>query len=84
MDLSTLPCGAYERRHSDLEQKDPESAKTVMMWLFGFSVGKAGGHSVDSASVGRFRQALAAECARHPDVRLDETLVAVKWPKPRK
>jgi len=83
LDLSGVACGGYERRHADLEKTDPESAKTLMMWLFGFAVGKAGGHSVDSAAVGDFAQRLAAECTLHPDGKLYESLTAVKWPKLR-
>ena len=84
MDLSGLYCGAYERRHADLERSDPESAKTIMMWLYGFATGTTGGHSVDSGAVGPFAQALAAACAKDPDSRLYDTLIKIKLQKPRK
>src|SRR5271165_3054315 len=38
MDLTTLTCATFESRHLDTSRKDPESANTLMMWLFGYSV----------------------------------------------
>src|SRR5271154_1158470 len=37
MDLSTLESGTFASRHVEMSKTDPESANTIMMWLFGFS-----------------------------------------------
>src|SRR5271163_4260708 len=37
MDLATLDCGTFAGRHVELAKSDPESAKTIMMWLYGFA-----------------------------------------------
>jgi hypothetical protein len=36
MDLTALNCETFESRHAESVQSDPDSAKTIMMWLFGF------------------------------------------------
>lgn len=84
VDFGTLKCGTFERNHTDLEHKDPESAKTIMMWLVGFAAGRTGGHSVDSAALSGFAAALSAECAKHADGKLYDALLTVKAPRPRK
>jgi hypothetical protein len=83
MDLTTLGCTIFEARHMDMEQSDPESAATIMMWLFGFAVGKAGGHVLDPGGLTAFSAALANQCTLHPDASLFEALTLVKPPKPR-
>jgi hypothetical protein len=67
MDLTTLNCATWEARHQQSVQSDPESANTIMMWLFGFSVGQSGGHLFDTAGVASFAAALQQRCAHHPD-----------------
>jgi hypothetical protein len=84
MDLTTLGCTLFETRHTDMAQSDPQSATTIMMWLYGFSVGKAGGHVLDAGVLPEFAAALAKQCAAHPDDSLFGTLGAVKMPKARK
>jgi hypothetical protein len=57
---------------------DPESATTIMMWLFGFSVAKSGSHLFDADSFGAFQSALLADCAKRPQIDLLDALAAVK------
>ncbi len=84
MDLTTLGCTIFEARHMDLEQSDPQSAATIMMWLFGFSVGRAGGHVLDADAVKGFAAALANQCTLHPEASLFDALIQVKTGKPRR
>ena len=67
MDLSALECAAFATRHVELARTDPESATTIMMWLFGFSVGRSGSHIFDANSLSLFQTALLADCAKHPN-----------------
>ncbi len=83
MDLAAVECGAFAARHLPLTKTDPESATTVMMWLFGFSVAKSGGRIFDADSLGGFETALLAGCESHPNRSLLEVLVAVKAPRGR-
>jgi len=78
MDLTTLGCTIFEARHMDLEQSDPQSAATIMMWLFGFSVGKAGGHVLDPGGLTTFSAALGNQCTLHPQASLFDALTMVK------
>ena len=84
MDLATLACTVFETRHADMAQSDPQSATTIMMWLYGFSVGKAGGHVLDAGVLPEFAAALAKQCGAHPDDTLYGALSAVKTPHVRK
>jgi hypothetical protein len=78
MDLSSLPCGTFASRHVNMARGDPESATTIMMWLFGFSVAKSGSHLFDADSFGAFQSALLADCAKRPQIDLLDALAAVK------
>ena len=82
MDLSTLQCAAFASRHVALTRTDPESATTIMMWLFGFSVAKSGSHMFAADALNAFESALLAGCAKHPDSGLVDALAAVKLSKP--
>ncbi len=82
MDLSTLQCATFESRHKDLVGSDRDSATTIMMWLFGFSVAKSGSHMFDADSMAYFEPALQAECTKHPESSLFDALAAVKISKP--
>ncbi|MGA2778613.1 MAG: HdeA/HdeB family chaperone [Steroidobacteraceae bacterium] len=84
MDLDALPCATFEARHADMAQSDPQSANTIMMWLLGYSVGKVGGHVLDSSKLAVFAAALADRCTQHPDSNLYDALAAVKLPKPKR
>jgi hypothetical protein len=84
MDLTALECAVFASRHVELARTDPESATTIMMWLFGFSVARAGSHIFDADSVNSFQAALLADCAKHPKQALFDALAAVKASKPLK
>ena len=84
MDLNDLECAAFASRHVELARTDPESATTIMMWLFGFSVARSDSHIFDANSVSLFQTALLAECAKHPKQPLFGALTAVKMSKPAK
>jgi hypothetical protein len=84
MNLSTLDCGVFASRHIELARTDPESATTIMMWLFGFSVAKSGSHLFDADLLGSFQTALLADCAKRPNVSLFGSLTTVKIAKPAK
>jgi hypothetical protein len=78
MDLTTLNCTDWEARHQQSVQSDPESANTIMMWLYGFSVGRSGGHILDTGGVAGFASALQKRCEQHPSDSLFDTLSAQK------
>ena len=63
---------------------DPESATTIMMWLFGFSRARSGSHVFDPDSVATFQAALLAHCAKHPNISLFDALSAAAKPKAAK
>ena len=84
MNLSTLDCAAFASRHVELARTDPESATTIMMWLFGFSVARSGSHIFDAESMNSFQAALLADCAKQPKQSLFDALTAVKISKPAK
>jgi hypothetical protein len=81
MDLTTLECAAFASRHVDLARTDPESATTIMMWLFGFAVARSGSQIFDADSLGFFQTALLADCAKNPKRTLFDALTAVKTSK---
>jgi hypothetical protein len=78
MDLATLPCATFATRNIDMQHSDPESATTIMMWLFGYAVGYSGGHILDDGALPAFQTALAAQCTQHPQASLFDALTAVK------
>jgi hypothetical protein len=82
MNLATLECAAFASRHIELARTDPESATTIMMWLFGFSVAKSGGHIFNADLLSSFQAALLADCAKNPKGSLLDALAALKIPKP--
>ena len=84
MDLTTLECAAFASRHVELARTDPESATTIMMWLFGFSVARSGSQIFEAESLSFFQTALLADCAKNPKQTLFDALTAVKTSKPAK
>jgi hypothetical protein len=82
MDLSSLDCATFSKRHVELAAKDAESAKTIMMWLFGFAVATSGSHLYDPGAYDVFPPALLAECAKRPERSLFEALGTVKFSRP--
>ncbi len=81
MDLKELDCATFEARQAEMARTDPESARTIMMWLFGFSVGKSAGRVFDTAAIGDFDKALAKQCAQRTQGSLFDALTAVRLPK---
>ncbi len=81
MNLANVECSAFASRHAQFERSDVESAKTIMMWLFGFAVATSGSHLFDAGSRHAFETALLDDCARHPTASLFDTLTKVKIPK---
>lgn len=78
MDLAALECATFAPRHVELARTDAESATTIMMWLFGFSVARSGSHIFDADSLNSFQAVLLADCAKHPKRSLFDALTAVK------
>jgi hypothetical protein len=77
MDLMTLNCATWEGRHEDSARTDPESANTIMMWLYGYSVGHTGGHLLDPSRLSSFAQTLKTRCSQHSEESLYDALVAL-------
>jgi hypothetical protein len=80
MDLTTLTCETFESRHVELNRTDPEGAGTIMMWLFGFSVGTSGSHLFDASGLNNFTSALQTRCTQHPDESLFDAVTALNKP----
>lgn len=78
MDLTTLDCGVFLQRHEEMLKGDKVSAATIMMWLFGFSVAKAGSHILDADRLGAFETKFTGECRARPERSLFDTLSAVR------
>jgi hypothetical protein len=78
MDLTTLNCATFESRHVELVRTDPTSADTIMMWLYGYSVGQSGGHMFDASGLQRFAATLQTHCAGHPEDSLFDALAGGK------
>jgi hypothetical protein len=78
MDLATLECATFASRHVEFARTDSESANSIMMWLFGFSVARSGSHLFDADSLNSFQTALLTDCAKHPKDSLFDRLGAVK------
>jgi hypothetical protein len=81
MDLKELDCATFEARHADMAKEDLASARTIMMWLYGFSTAKAGGRVLDTDAVDDFDKALAKQCSKHAQGTLFDALIAVRMPK---
>ncbi len=80
MDLTNVECGSFASKHAEFARSDTESATTIMMWLFGFSVASSGSHLFDADSLNAFETALLAGCAKHPNKSLFDTLTSLKIP----
>jgi DNA-binding PucR family transcriptional regulator len=81
LDLANVECASFASRHAEFARSDTESANTIMMWLFGFSVASSGSHIFDADSLQSFATALLADCAKHPQKTLLDTLTALKVSK---
>jgi hypothetical protein len=78
MDLANVECAQFASRHVEFERSDAESANTIMMWLFGFSVARSGSHIFDAQGLKPFHTKLMAYCAKHPKGSLLDALGAPK------
>jgi hypothetical protein len=74
MDLTRLDCATFETRHQSLAKSDPESARTLTMWLFGYAIGLSESHVLDAESLAKFDDGLNDRCAKHPDDSLYDAL----------
>jgi hypothetical protein len=81
MDLKELDCTTFEARNADLAKTDVDSARTIRMWLFGFSVGKAGGKVFDTGGLDEFDKSLTKQCGLHEKRTLFDALSAIRIPK---
>jgi len=76
MDLTHLDCATFETRHQNLEKSDPESAKTLTMWLFGYAIGLAGSHILSPDDVHKFDAGLLDHCTKQAHDSLFDALSA--------
>ena len=81
MNLANVDCSAFASRHREFARADVESAKTIMMWLFGFAVASSGSHFFDADSLHAFEAVLLDDCAKHPSTSLFDTLTKMKMPR---
>src|SRR6202021_3798201 len=83
LNLATLSCGKYENEVLPAAATNPtaDSINTVM-WLFGYSVAKSGGHVMYPDALAPFGFALDNECKANPVESLLGALTIVK-PEPR-
>ena len=77
MDLANVECAPFTSRHTEFERSDPESANTIMMGLFGFSVARSGSHIFDAHGLKSFRAKLMDYCSKHPKASLLDALGAL-------
>jgi len=83
MDLSAVECSSFAARHAEFRRSDPESATTIAMWLYGFSVATSGSHLFNADAVGAFETSLLAYCGEHPSISLLDTLKALQSKAPK-
>jgi HdeA/HdeB family len=86
INLATLSCDKYENEMvgspdgsagAAAPAQRPDSIDTVM-WLFGYSVGKAGEHVMYGDALTSFGFALDAECRNNPSSSLLQALTSVR------
>jgi HdeA/HdeB family len=86
INLATLSCDKYENEMVGSPEgstgaaapaQRPDSIDTVM-WLFGYSVGKAGEHVMYGDALTSFGFALDAECRNNPSSSLLQALTSVR------
>jgi hypothetical protein len=78
MDLGDVECAGFAAKHVEFARTDAESANTIMMWLFGFSVARAGSHLFNPDSLNSFQTTMLAYCAKHPKDSVLDALTPVK------
>jgi hypothetical protein len=74
LDISAVECASFAARHAEFARSDTESATTIMMWLYGFSVAVSGSQQFDPDSVHAFESRLLAACDKNPTASLLDTL----------
>jgi hypothetical protein len=85
INLATLSCDKYENEMvgspdgpaAAVPSQRPDPIDTVM-WLFGYSVGKAGEHVMYGDALTSFGFALDAECRNNPSTSLLQALAVVR------
>jgi HdeA/HdeB family len=78
MDLKELDCSTFEARNADLAKSDPNSARTIRMWLYGFAVGAAGGRVLDTNGLDDFDNSITKQCTQHATGSLFDALTAAR------
>ena len=85
INIATLSCDKYENEmvgSPDSSAAAAPSQRTdpidTVMWLFGYSVGKAGEHVMYGDALTSFGFALDAECRNNPSTSLLQALAAVR------
>jgi hypothetical protein len=85
INIATLSCDKYENEmvgSPDSSAAAAPSQRTdpidTVMWLFGYSVGKAGEHVMYGDALTSFGFALDAECRNNPSTSLLQALTAVR------
>jgi hypothetical protein len=81
MDLKELDCTTFEARNADLAKTDPNSARTIRMWLYGFAVGAAGGRVLNTNGLDDFDKAFTTQCSLHAKGSLFDALTAARMRK---
>ena len=81
MDLTRLDCATFETRHVGLRKSDPESANTLTMWLFGYSVAMSDSHILDPEGLAKFDAALDERCIKNPQDSVFDALSAQASPR---
>jgi hypothetical protein len=77
--LATMTCVRYQNELIAPAVPAPGfDAINTMMWLFGFSVGKAGAHVMYGDALAGFGFALDAECKNNPGESLLDALAGIK------
>jgi len=77
-DLATFSCEGYENQILNPSAVgQTEDAVNFSMWLFGFAVGRSGGHSIYSNGLQTFGTALDDECRRRPAAMLQDALKSI-------
>jgi hypothetical protein len=79
VNLATLTCMRYQNEVIAPPVAAPDADPiNIMMWLFGFSVGKSGAHVMYGDALAGFGFALDAECKNNPTMSLLDALAKIK------
>ena len=80
INLATLRCSKYENEVLPAANSATAGADAIntVMWLFGYSVAKAGDHVMYGEALAAFGFSLDAECKTNPNESILDALTAVK------